>query len=135
MSNVKHLGEIERLPTVKGRKAWRALQRKVEGQLRVTFDIRMDVQDMLDAVEGHSRPHDGLEEKAYEIWNEYVPDMTGSISELSFSFSQEKPNKDLRGTVLLNVGFSPCNIEWPSDRELREEEAILKKQHGWKARK
>lgn len=117
---MKNLGQIEDLEPVKGYKANRALQRKLEDQDYFTFEFRVDVQDILDAVHGHNPPIEGLNAKADEIWQGFAPEVMGSISDISYTFRYDA--KLPKGVVLINVHCSPAELEWPNEDYYEEKQ-------------
>lgn len=113
---IKNLGEIEHKEPVTPEELKKLIGTGDDG---FTFDFRVDVQDILDAVEGHSIPIEGLNAKADEIFEGFCPKIGGSISDISYSF---KRGNLPAGVVYINVNCSASELEWP-DEEAEKEEA------------
>lgn len=119
---MKNLGMIG-VTTISAKK----LHRKIGNHEQITFDFIVDVQDFLDIAEGWNNPIEGLNERADEEFNDYCPEIGGSLSNISYCFHTRHKYKLPYGVTVIRCTASVEELEWPED-VIEEEQARRKEQ-------
>lgn len=93
------------------------LKRRIGKHECITFDFVMDLNDILDAVEGHDIPIEGLNEKADEIFGDYCPEVNGTVTDISYCFLTKHKYHISNGVAVIRCTCSHDELEWPEDEK------------------